>query len=91
MNYEEFTEYLERSRRPMSFEEAVNTAIPSKGFDVPPYHVESFPGCCEGGWHAVCNKYGFNCLSWPGRGAKFTTLEAATEIARRWNAKASRT
>lgn len=53
----------------------------STSFDLPPYHVESFPcGSC------VCNKNGFNCLSFPDKpGAKFTTLELAIEIAKQFN------
>ena len=47
----------------------------------PPYHVETFPiGSC------VCDEQGFNCLSFDDKpGAKFTTLEVATEICERWN------
>lgn len=68
------------------FHRNTETAKPTEGFDIPPYHVESFPS----GWHCVCNKHGFNCLSFtdaPGR--KFTTLEDATEICERWNKRSN--
>lgn len=39
------------------------------------YHVESF----RFSWHCVCDQNGFNVLS-NERGAKFTSLERATEI-----------
>ena len=61
------------------------TAVVTKHFALPPYHVESFPGFGVQGWHCVCNVNGFNCLEWPGTGAKFTTLEAATIICDKWN------
>ena len=55
---------------------------PTPGFALPLYRVEGFPG----GWHGVCNAQDFNCLSFPGQpGAKFTTLEQATEICAQWN------
>lgn len=57
---------------------------PTPGFGLPPYHVESFPG----GWACVCNRDGFNCLSFPDKpGAKFTTLEEAARICAEWNAE----
>lgn len=63
-----------------------DTAVPTPWFDIPPYHVESFPGNSQEGWHCVCNKYRFNCLSFSDRpGAKFTSLENATDICKRWN------
>lgn len=65
---------------------SIDTAVPSKWFAIPPYHVESFPGYSSEGWHCVCNKNGFNCLSFTDKpGAKFTTLEDATEICDIWN------
>lgn len=58
------------------------------GFNVPPFHVESFPGATAEGWHCVCNANNFNCLSFTNKpGAKFTTLERATEICEQWNAE----
>ena len=66
-------------------------AMPSKYFAHPPYHVESFPGPSKTGpgWHCVCNKDGFNCLTFPDKpGAKFTTKEDATAICERWNRQA---
>lgn len=58
-------------------------AVPTPGFALPPYHVESFPiGSC------VCNASGFNCLSFPEfPGVKFTTLDEANLIAAEWNAE----
>ena len=45
------------------------------------YHVESFQGFTSEGWHCVCDEVGYNVLS----GAKFTTLEAASEICKNMN------
>ena len=57
---------------------------PTKGFDIPPYHVESF----YSGWSCVCNANGVNCLSVDGRpGVKFTSIDLATKIAESWNLK----
>lgn len=59
-------------------------ATPTPGFDLPPYHVESFPT----GWHCVCNRHGFNCLTFPDKpGAKFTSKDEAQAICDRWNTK----
>ena len=64
------------------------SAVPTPGFDLPPYHVESFPGLSESGWHCVCNRNGFNCLSFTEKpGAKFTTLDEATRICEEWNSE----
>lgn len=70
--------------------ERSSTAVPTPGFEIPPYHVESFPGYSSVGWHCVCNKHGFNCLSFTDKpGAKFTTLEDATAICERWNMRSN--
>ena len=67
------------------------TAVPTPGFEIPPYHVESFLAASQDrGWHCVCNKLGFNCLSFTDKpGAKFTTLENATAICERWNMRSN--
>lgn len=60
------------------------TAVPTAGYELPPYSVWSAPS--KSGWHCVLNREGFNCLSFtdaPGR--KFTTLEGAQAICDRWN------
>jgi len=69
----------------MSFsEEIVSAARPAKGFDVAPYRVKSFPK--GNGLSCVCNAYGFNCTTFITKEtACMTTLDDATEIARRWN------
>ena len=67
-----------------------DTAVPTSGFEIPPYHVESFPGYSPEGWHCVCNKHGFNCLSFTDKpGAKFTTMGDATAICERWNTRSN--
>lgn len=60
-------------------------AIPTPGFDIPPYHVESFQM-----GHAVFNKHGFNCTHFQDRpGAKFFTRhEQANGVCAQWNAPA---
>lgn len=69
------------------FNEDIAKASIAEGFALPPYHVESFPGFTNDGWYCVCNKNGFNCLSFSdSSGRKFTTLENATELCNRWNA-----
>ena len=66
----------------------IDTAKPSEHFAFSPYHVESFPGSSDDGWHCVCNKNGFNCLSFTDRpGAKFTSLDNAKAICELWNIK----
>ena len=62
------------------------TAAPTPGFEMPPYHVETFPiGSC------ICNVQGFNCLSFTEKpGAKFTALEHATAICEKWNAASNK-
>lgn len=68
------------------FHQNIDTAKPTEGFEIPPYHVDGFPGFDDRGWHCVCNKHGFNCLSFIDKpGAKFTTLEDATAVCERWN------
>jgi hypothetical protein len=63
-------------------------AVPTPGFAKPPYHVESFPGFDEHGWHCVCNKNDVNCLHFPDKpSAVFTTLEHATALCAQWNAE----
>lgn len=59
----------------------LSDSVPTPGFERPPYHVETFPiGSC------VCNRDGFNCLSFKSKpGVKFTDLADAEEIARDWN------
>jgi len=58
---------------------------PSPGFEVPPYRVEVFPAGA-----AVMNANGINCLHFPeAPGAKFTSLENATQIAAEWNSLAA--
>lgn len=63
---------------------ATASAVPTKHYSYPPYHVETLPiGSC------VCREDGFNCLSFeePHSGAKFTTLARAQEICAEWNEK----
>lgn len=61
---------------------SIDTANPSEHFAFPPYHVEDYPiGSC------VCNKNGFNCLSFTDKpGAKFTNHDEAMAICEKWNA-----
>lgn len=68
----------------------ITHAKPTEGFEAPPYHVESFHDP-DGPLHCVCNRNGFNCLSFdePCAGAKFTTHENAVALAARWNAEAA--
>lgn len=62
-------------------------AYQAKGFERPPYHVESFPGYDAAGWHGIFNVNGFNCLRFIDRpGAVFTTdIEEAKAICAKWN------
>lgn len=70
-----------RRRVTMYWEAWITDAIPTPGFEIPPYHVESYPI-----GSAVFNAQGFNCLSFKSRpGAKFTSKEIADEIAAKWN------
>jgi len=64
-------------------------AIPDANFAFPPYHVESFDGFGLG-WHAIMNRQGFNCTTFPEqRGTKFFVGEAGLKEAeatcKRWN------
>jgi hypothetical protein len=57
------------------------TARPSQHFALPPYHVEEINGL-----RCVCNKNGFNCLSFTDApGAKFTSKKTAEAIVTEWN------
>lgn len=63
------------------YDDSLDATI-TPGFDLPPYHVESF----RSGWHCVCNRNGFNVLHYP-NGRVFTSLENAKILCDRFNAE----